>query len=114
VHGHDIFLGEQEILHRKHGFFHLACVTHPRNQHFSLTEINDDGGVRVGTIALGVTDKVGHIEDLPLRLVGRVVGVRADEHVAAKEGLPGRGGNDFDGQVVIAVLSHVQMLHPGL
>ena len=97
VHGHDIFLGEQEILYREHGFFHLACVTHPRDQHFSLTEINDDGGVRVGAISLGVTDKVGHIENLPLRLVGRVVGVGADEHVAAKEGLPGRGGNDFDG-----------------
>ena len=85
VHGHDILLRKQEILYREHGFFHLACVTHSRDEHFSLAEIDDHRGVRVGAVPLGVTDKVGHIEDLPLGLIGRIVGVRADEHVAAKE-----------------------------
>jgi len=62
--------------------------------------------------SLGVAHKISYVQNFPFRFVGGVVGIGTDKHVAAKQRLPGRGGNDFDRQVVIVVRTHVQVLNP--
>ena len=96
MHGHDIFFWQQKVLHGKHRFFHLSGVTHPGNQHLALTKVDDDGCLRVSAITFRVADEICHVEYLPLRLVCRVVGIWANEHVPPKQRLPCRRGDDFD------------------
>ena len=114
MHWHHVFLGQQEVLHREHRLFHFAGVAHARDQHFTLPKMNNHGRIRVGAIALGVTHEIGNVKDFPLGFVDRVIRVGANEHVAPEQRLPCGCGGHFDRQVVVAVLTDMQMLHPCL
>src|SRR5690554_5694253 len=102
-----VFLRQQEVLHREHGFLHLTGVVHTGQQHLALGKVEDNAAVGVGAVTLGHALEVGGVEDLPFLLVGRVVGVRADEQVAAEQVLPGGFGGHLHRQVVLGVRANV-------
>ena len=65
----------------------------------------------MGPIALGVTNKVRHIENFPLGFVLRIEYGGSDKHVACEKGLPSGTGSHFYRKIVLTVLAYVQMLH---
>ena len=113
MHGHDVFLRQQEILHREHGLLHFSGVAHAGDQNFALSEVKDDGRLGMGAVPFGVADEIGDVEDFPFGLVGGVVTVWPDEHIAGKQRLPGGTGGDPDREIVLIVLAHVQVLYEG-
>ena len=112
MHGKHIFFRKEEVLHREHRFLHLAGIAHTRNEHFALTKVDDDSAVRVGSVPLGIADKVGDIHNLPLRLFRGVVVLGPNEHVATKQTLPCGARHNLHRYVVVVMLSYVEMLHP--
>ena len=97
VHGHDIFFWQQKVLYREHRLLHFPGIAHPGNEHFALTEIDDDGGIGMGTVTLRIANEVRDIEYFPLGLVGWIVGIGTNEHVARKQRLPSGRGDSFHG-----------------
>ena len=63
----------------------------------------------MGAVTLRVADKTGDIEHIPHWFTAVVIGLGADKHVAAEQGLPGGLGGDAHGQVVLAVRADVQL-----
>ncbi|MNQ59764.1 hypothetical protein D3C85_740250 [compost metagenome] len=109
VHRQHVFFRQQEVLHREHGFLHLAGVAHAGQQNLLGGEVDDHAAVGVGAVALRGTLKVGYVEHLPLVLAERVVGWRVDEQLTAEQVLPGRGGGHLDRQVVLFGGAHMDM-----
>ncbi len=109
MHGQDVFLGQQEVLNREHGFLHFACVVHAGQQYLALGEVDDDAAVGVGAITLWHTLEIGGVEDLPFLLVGRVEAIRANKQVAAEQVLPRSFGGHFHRQVMFRVGTNVNV-----
>lgn len=82
---------------------------HACQQYFALGKVDDHAAVGVGAVTLGHTLEVGGVEDLPFLFVGRVVVIRADKQVAAKQVLPGGFRGHFDRQIVFGVRADVNV-----
>ena len=109
VHWHDIFFGQQEILHGEHGFLHFAGIAHAGEQHLALGKVDNDHTVGIGTVPFRLAHEAGHVENAPLLLAAGVVALGANEHVAAEQVLPGGLGRHPDRDIVIRVGADVQV-----
>src|SRR5690606_40697986 len=94
---------------RFRSFLHSTGVAHASDQHFALGEVEDHATVGVGAVAFRITLKVHRVQDLPLVLAGRIVGVRADEKGVGEQIVPGGLGGDLHRQVVLFGGANVKM-----
>ena len=84
VHRQHVGSGQQEVLHREHGFLHFAGVAHASDQHFTLGKVDDDAAIGVGAVAVRVTLEACGVKNGPLFFSGLVVGLRTYKHGATK------------------------------
>jgi hypothetical protein len=109
VHRQYVGIGEQEVLHREHGFLHFARITHASDQHFLGGEVDDHATVGVGAVTLGFTREPRGVQHFPFLASSRVVLFRVDEQATAEQVVPGGFRGHFHGQVVAVVRPYVNM-----
>ncbi len=111
VHRHDVLRRQHVVEEREHALLGLARVRRAGDQHDAAREIARDHGLGAGAVTLGRGLEARKVDDRELGRERRKLGrIRAAQHVANEQRVPGELGEHARREAVTAIGAGEQVL----